>query len=286
MPADGSDPFWSPDPGFREAIAELPWEGTATEFLRQTHAYQGISDRLQIEVFRAERLAGWCVTELTDMPHEYNGLWSIDRRPKTAALDQLRITGQDTLPIRARTAWTVRVGATVDLPLYVSNESTGSVRGVLTVSVDDRPVRTLPVDTTAVTVQAPAGVHHGTGGGAGPPTRADRDRPVRHRRRPQHVSPPRDPAARGGRGRWRSWEPRGPRHHLDRPRPRPVRDRDLLGLWKPQPGPIRGTVLGRVDVGPGHLWVCRLPLESPPSGEEETAATILAELLNAAGSAV
>lgn len=147
-----SDAFWSPDESFRDTIAGLPWTGT--DFLRQTQRYQGISDRLQVELFRTEGLAGWCVTELTDVPHEYNGLWSVTREPKTPAIEQLRTACQDVLPICARTNWTFPAEHTVDLDLYVSNESGERIHGELVVAVDGTPVRTVPVQASPFSVAA------------------------------------------------------------------------------------------------------------------------------------
>jgi glycosyl hydrolase family 2 len=386
-------PFWSPRASFRDAIGALPWAGSVADFQRQTQIYQGISDRLQAEVFRVERLAGWCVTELTDVPQEYNGLWSIDRRPKTAAIEQLRIACQDVLPICARTAWTVQSGATIDLPLYVSNESSERIRGELSLQLDGQAIRTLRVHAAEFTVaalRAFATVAPSVGEHRLDLIVTDADGAIRGRNSyPLHVTRPPLVNAEAqviGSQRTRSLlaavavtaapesaEEGGGRktgrllvigeNRLDAAAGRRVREaldahctvvvlrqraeaaphmpveaaaidvatewgstpflftgpatlpslpantvlttqlmsvvpdtvwtrlagsdfatETLVGLWKPEPGPIRGTVLGRVRVPRGRLWVCQSPLEveSGGPGPNQTAATVLAELLNTA----
>ena len=47
----------------------------------------------------------------------------------------------------------------------------------------------------------------------------------------------------------------------------------LVGLWKPAPGPVSGTVVGQVD----RLWLCQLSLEA--ADDPDTAAALLAVLL-------
>ena len=56
LPEPGdADAFWSPDDGFAAEISTLPWAGSAAEFLHQTQTYQGIADRLQIELLRVPK---------------------------------------------------------------------------------------------------------------------------------------------------------------------------------------------------------------------------------------
>jgi Glycosyl hydrolases family 2, TIM barrel domain/Glycosyl hydrolases family 2, sugar binding domain len=122
--AEGDDePFWSPAGWYRAAIAALPWPGTAAELIAGTQRHQGLSDRLQAEVFRRhDHLGGWCVTELTDVPWELNGLFDLERRPKPAALAELARAGQDVLPMLELYSLVVATGGRLAAPLHVAND--------------------------------------------------------------------------------------------------------------------------------------------------------------------
>lgn len=156
-------PFWWYGESLSAAIERLPWPGTVAAFVEGTQRYQGLADRLQIELFRRQDgIAGWCVTELTDVPHEFNGLWDLERRPKPAALAELAAACQDVLPIVARTSWTVAAGEPVELPVAVANDGP-ALRGVtLAATLRGHTVRYGPVDlpahtaADAVTMRVPA----------------------------------------------------------------------------------------------------------------------------------
>jgi hypothetical protein len=122
--AGGDDePFWSPAGWYRAAIAALPWPGTASELIAGTQRHQGLSDRLQAEVFRRhDHLGGWCVTELTDVPWELNGLFDLERRPKPAALAELARVGQDVLPMLELYSLVVATDGRLAAPLHVAND--------------------------------------------------------------------------------------------------------------------------------------------------------------------
>jgi hypothetical protein len=115
--------FWSPGGWYRKAIAGLPWPGSAGELIAGTQRHQGLSDRLQAEVFRRhDHLGGWCVTELTDVPWELNGLFDLDRRPKPAAVAELARAGQDVLPMLELYSLVVASGERLVAPLHVAND--------------------------------------------------------------------------------------------------------------------------------------------------------------------
>jgi Glycosyl hydrolases family 2, TIM barrel domain/Glycosyl hydrolases family 2, sugar binding domain len=120
---DGEEPFWSPAGWYREAIAALPWPGSAAELVEGTQRHQGLSDRLQAEVFRRhDHLGGWCVTELTDVPWEHNGLFDLERRPKPAAVAELARAGQLVLPMLELYSLVVPAGGRLTAPLHVAND--------------------------------------------------------------------------------------------------------------------------------------------------------------------
>jgi Glycosyl hydrolases family 2, TIM barrel domain/Glycosyl hydrolases family 2, sugar binding domain len=122
--ADRDDPpFWWPGRWYRQAIAALPWPGSAAELIAGTQRHQGLSDRLQAEVFRRhDHLGGWCVTELTDVPWELNGLFDLERRLKPPAVAELARVCQTALPILELTSLVVPVGGRLVAPLHVAND--------------------------------------------------------------------------------------------------------------------------------------------------------------------
>jgi hypothetical protein len=119
---DAEEPFWSPAGWYREAIAALPWPGSAAELISGTQRHQGLSDRLQAEVFRRhDHLGGWCVTELTDVPWELNGLFDLERRPKPPAVAELARVGQPVLPMLELYSLVV-AGGRLTAPLHIAND--------------------------------------------------------------------------------------------------------------------------------------------------------------------
>ena len=71
--------FWAYGRSLTEAIQASGWAGSVDAFVAETQRYQGLADRLQIEIFRTTpHVIGWCVTELTDVPQEFNGLLDLD----------------------------------------------------------------------------------------------------------------------------------------------------------------------------------------------------------------
>lgn len=147
--------FWWPAQ-LQADVTDLPWPGTVEEFVRGTQAYKGIADRLQIELFRrAPGIGGWCLTQLTDVPHEYNGLWELDRTPKAAALHQVAAACRTTLPMALHVqpattrpaaspepahpvlgAWNGWTGDDMHLSLVVSHDAPEAVRGTVATRVE------------------------------------------------------------------------------------------------------------------------------------------------------
>jgi hypothetical protein len=120
---DGDGPFWSPAGWYRGAIAALPWPGSPAELITGTQRHQGLSDRLQAEVFRRhDHLGGWCVTELTDVPWELNGLFDLERRPKPPAVAELARAGQPVLPMLELYSLVVPAGGRLVVPLHIAND--------------------------------------------------------------------------------------------------------------------------------------------------------------------
>jgi hypothetical protein len=163
-PEPVSDATWWGPHEVHAAIARLPWTGSVAEFAAGTQRYQGLSDRLQGEVVRSGGAAGWCLTELTDVPQEYNGLWSLTRVEKAAAATEIDRLCRPVLPIVRRDSWTVVAGESVALPLVVCNDGPTIRSAGLNVVLGDAVLRRadleLPAATTTpvegLAVRAPA----------------------------------------------------------------------------------------------------------------------------------
>jgi hypothetical protein len=78
---------------------------------------------LQIEVFRRhDTLGGYCVTELTDVPHEFNGLLDLHRRPKPLAVEEIVRANQTVLPMLHLDSLVMRTGGVIAAPLHIAND--------------------------------------------------------------------------------------------------------------------------------------------------------------------
>lgn len=115
--------FWAYGEQLSGVIEASAWSGNAAAFVEGTQRYQGLADRLQIEIFRSTQgVVGWCLTELTDVPHEFNGLFDLHRNPKSAALDEIARACQPVLPVIRRTSWTTDAGAAFEAEVLVVND--------------------------------------------------------------------------------------------------------------------------------------------------------------------
>jgi hypothetical protein len=82
-----------------------------------------MSDRLQTEVFRRhDAVGGYCLTELTDVPHELNGVLDLDRRAKPAAVREVARANQRVLPIVVFGSFVARAGADVRAGVHIAND--------------------------------------------------------------------------------------------------------------------------------------------------------------------
>jgi hypothetical protein len=116
-------PFWQYGPALSALLESTPWPGSTADFVASTQRYQGIADRFQIELIRqVPGVLGWCLTELTDVPQEFNGLLDLMRRPKKPAIDEIRRAAQDVCPILVRPHWAAQAGGTVDGELVIVND--------------------------------------------------------------------------------------------------------------------------------------------------------------------
>jgi hypothetical protein len=115
--------FWRYGSGLSALVRSTPWPGSVAGFVAETQRYQGIADRFQIELIRqVPGVPGWCLTELTDVPQEFNGLLDLMRNPKEPAIEEIRLATQDVCPILVRSHWAARSGGTVDAELVIVND--------------------------------------------------------------------------------------------------------------------------------------------------------------------
>jgi hypothetical protein len=123
MPYLPDAPFWDTHDIYATGLAASLWPSTVARFVVETQRYQGLSDRLQTEVFRRhDHIGGYCLTELTDVPHELNGLLDLHRNPKPLAVAEVTRANQTVLPMLALDSLVVEAGTAVSAPLHVAND--------------------------------------------------------------------------------------------------------------------------------------------------------------------
>ena len=123
MPAIAEPPFWDTREIYAAGLAGTLWPASISRFVTETQRYQGLSDRLQAEVFRRhDHIGGYCVTELTDVPHELNGLLDLHRVPKPIAVAEMTRANQTVLPMLKLDSLVVVGGEFVAAPMHVAND--------------------------------------------------------------------------------------------------------------------------------------------------------------------
>ena len=123
MPTLPNPPFWDTRSIYAAGLADTRWPASMARFVTETQRYQGLSDRLQAEVFRRhDHIGGYCLTELTDVPHELNGLLDLHRQPKPIAVAEFTRANQTVLPMLHLDSLVVVAGELVVAPLHVSND--------------------------------------------------------------------------------------------------------------------------------------------------------------------
>ncbi|HEX9968986.1 MAG TPA: hypothetical protein VGB03_02520, partial [Acidimicrobiales bacterium] len=123
MPLLEDPPFWDTRETYSVGLAGTMWPDTIGRFVRETQRYQGLSDRLQAEVWRRhDDINGYCLTELTDVPHELNGLLDLHRRPKPLAVAEVRRANQTVLPMLEFDSLVAVAGSILRARVHVSND--------------------------------------------------------------------------------------------------------------------------------------------------------------------
>nr|MDQ3758220.1 hypothetical protein [Actinomycetota bacterium] len=123
MPLLPDPPFWDTRETYAVGLAGTVWPATVGRFIIETQRYQGISDRLQTEVWRRhDHIGGYCLTELTDVPHELNGLLDLTRRPKPLAVAEVRRANQPVLPMLELETLVAGAGEVLHARVHVAND--------------------------------------------------------------------------------------------------------------------------------------------------------------------
>ncbi len=123
MPSMPEPPFWDTRGIYALGLAETRWPGSISRFVTETQRYQGLSDRLQAEVFRRhDHIGGYCLTELTDVPHELNGLLDLHRQPKRIAAAEMARANQTLLPMLRMSSLVVITGEKISAELSIAND--------------------------------------------------------------------------------------------------------------------------------------------------------------------
>jgi hypothetical protein len=123
MPVLSDPPFWDTRDTYAAGLTATLWPATVGRFVAETHRYQGLSDRLQAEVFRRhDHIGGYCVTELTDVPAELNGLLDLHRNPKPMAVAEMARLNQVVLPMLHLGGLVVDAEDLVRAPVHVAND--------------------------------------------------------------------------------------------------------------------------------------------------------------------
>lgn len=123
MPSLAEPPFWDTRETYAAGLAGTLWPATIGRFVLETQRYQGLSDRLQTEVWRRHHdISGYCLTELTDVPHELNGLLDLHRRPKPLAVAEVTRANQTVLPMLELDSLVGAAGQVLRARVHVSND--------------------------------------------------------------------------------------------------------------------------------------------------------------------
>jgi hypothetical protein len=123
MPLLAQPPFWDTRAVHAAGLADTLWPGSVSRFAIESQRYQGLSDRLQAEVFRRhDHIGGYCLTELTDVPFELNGLLDLHRRPKRLAVAEVTRANQVVLPMLQLDSLVAAVGEVMRAPLQLAND--------------------------------------------------------------------------------------------------------------------------------------------------------------------
>jgi hypothetical protein len=137
MPAADDAEFWSYHQYYADSFNNLPWSQSEQELIDGTQKYMGVSDKLQIEIFRGtDGVNGFCVTELTDIPWELNGLLDYRRNIKAGVVKDFQLANQEILPILEFDYAGVTSNEDLTMDLHVHNSTSQDLLTVVLVKFE------------------------------------------------------------------------------------------------------------------------------------------------------
>lgn len=123
-PRVGAGRFYEHAPAYEKMLGDTFWPGSLAEFSSATQGYQGIANRLQIDIIRVSGAsAGYCLTELTDVPWEFNGVLDIERNPKPDAAAHLMAANREISPILVFSEFGAAAGQQMAADAWIVNDS-------------------------------------------------------------------------------------------------------------------------------------------------------------------
>lgn len=159
--------FYDHREAYERMLEETWWPGDLDSFAHATQRYQGLADRLQIDAIRRSgATGGYCVTQLTDVPWEFNGLLDIHRRRKSGNVSHIVAANRPVSPILSGPDFGCREDTPLTLTAHLVNDRPRRRLVRASVSIGDGP----SVSMSTIQVQAYSSVVLGTTTIAAPPT--------------------------------------------------------------------------------------------------------------------
>lgn len=133
--------FYDHRDAYERMLADTWWPGDLDEFAAATERYQGLSDRLQIDVLRrSNAVGGYCVTELTDVPWEFNGILDVNRNVKRHSAEHLKAANSVVSPVLSSGDFACREGVPLEVDAMLVNDQARQLRVRPTVHLGARTV--------------------------------------------------------------------------------------------------------------------------------------------------
>lgn len=134
MPTEDDSEFWSYHHYYAASFADIPWSAPQSSFIEQSQRYMGVADKLQMEIFRSvDGVDGYCITELTDIPWELNGLLDYRRNVKEGTAGYIRQANQEVLPSIEFDFAGVESGKELLGVIHLHNASNAEISGEISV---------------------------------------------------------------------------------------------------------------------------------------------------------
>jgi beta-glucosidase len=127
--------FYDHVASYKRMLKDTWWPRGLVEFALGTQRYQGQSDRHQIERLRTSAAAGYCLTELTDVPWEFNGLLDIRGRVKPGNEAEIRAANAAVAPILVLQEHACSTAHPIAGAAWIVNDTDQRIEGDVTVTL-------------------------------------------------------------------------------------------------------------------------------------------------------